>query len=314
MFRNTKLCFNCFTRNQITDKVREAAMDTKTDAKNQRGQIGEDQQQIIIISPDIVRQVVGSIPEIEDLDLAGEIYRRLVESALKNTPQVEPQAQKTEVTGYISEAYGHIKVFTPDFIQSIVDHIQTAEAAAPALDETLWSRKLAAKPFARELFDAATQKKQVDRCYSILNKTAELSEDRKAVAFLEDSEVHFLDKVELLNDRLGETDYLVMNLIYQLMTDGTLTMLADIAEEYNRLYNSLNGIVRAHVITAVFLDNEEKMKVSQRLEKMTGKQVILEAEIDPGIIGGIIIRIGDKLIDGSLRHKLEVMNKTMTGL
>jgi F-type H+-transporting ATPase subunit delta len=45
---------------------------------------------------------------------------------------------------------------------------------------------------------------------------------------------------------------------------------------------------------------------------MTGKRVILEAEIDPAIIGGIIIRIGDKLIDGSLRRKLELMNKKMT--
>jgi F-type H+-transporting ATPase subunit delta len=266
-------------------------METKIQKTNKRTQAGE---RLLVLTPDFVHQVVDDVLK-----------------AKETIPEVSTDTNEPK-TAYVSEASGHIKVFTPDFIQSIVDQIQTAAAAAPPVTEALWARKLAAKPFAAELFEAATKKRQLDRCYSILNKAAELVKDGQATALLEDGEVHFLDKVELLNERLGESDHLVMNLIYQLMTDGTLEMLADIAEEYNRLYDNLNGSVKAQITTAVSLDDIEKLKVSQRLERMTGKRVILEAEIDPAIIGGIIIRIGDKLIDGSLRRKLELMNKKMT--
>jgi F-type H+-transporting ATPase subunit delta len=91
-------------------------------------------------------------------------------------------------------------------------------------------------------------------------------------------------------------------------------VLTDIADEYNRLFNNLNGTVRAQVVTAISLDEEQKLKISQRLGDMTGKKVILEPEIDPDIIGGIIVKIGDKLMDGSIRGKLEAMKKLMAGL
>ncbi|MFH1662821.1 MAG: F0F1 ATP synthase subunit delta [Chloroflexota bacterium] len=233
---------------------------------------------------------------------------------------------------YTSEAYGHIKIFTPEFIQNIVSRIQAskvetpaveeaiwsrelaAKVETPAVEEIIWSRKLAAKSFAQKLFDTAVVKKQTEKCRIGINKAAELSEDKEVVAFLEDSDIHFMDKVNLLKDKLGDTRGSVMNLVYQLIAADTLIMLPDIAEEYNRLYNDINGTVHAQVIIAVSLDEEEKAKISQRLGSITGKKVILETEIDPSIIGGIIIRIGDKLIDGSLRGKLEVMHKKIAGL
>jgi F-type H+-transporting ATPase subunit delta len=281
-------------------------METKIQTKKKAGDTAG--ERLLVLTPDFIHQVVDDVLKAKELDPENEPAAPETETIQQ---EVNPTTEEPK-TGYVSEASGHIKVFTPDFIQSIVDQIQSAEAAAPPVSETLWARKLAAKPFAAELFDTATRKRQLDMCYSILNKAAELIKDRQATALLEDGGVHFLDKVELLNERLGESDHLVMNLIYQLMTDGTLGMLADIAEEYNRLYDNLNGSIKAQITTAISLDDIEKLKVSQRLERMTGKKVVLEAEIDPAIIGGIIIRIGDKLIDGSLRRKLELMNKTMT--
>jgi len=215
---------------------------------------------------------------------------------------------------YTSEASGHIKVFTPEFIQNIVSRIQTSKVEAPSAEEITRSKRLAAKPLAQKLFDTAVVKKQTEECYISINKAAKLSEDKEVAAFLVDSDIHFLDKVNMLRDKLGDTRSLVMNLVYQLITENALTMLPDIAEEYNSLYNDINGTVHAQVIIAVSLDEEEEAKIRRRLGKITGKKVILETEIDPSIIGGIIIRIGDKLIDGSLRNKLEVMHKKIAGL
>lgn len=289
-------------------------MTTKNKRKEKPGYISEAKGRLIVLAPEVIRQVVDSIPETEDLGLASEVDGRLAIFTPETIREMVNRAQEREEPGYVSEVHGQIKVFTPDIIRGIVDHIQEAETAAPLLGETLWSRKLAAKPFAQELFDAAMKKKQLDKCYAGLNKAAELSEDREAVAFLEDKEVHFLDKVKLLSDKLGDTNYLVMNLIYQLITERTVIMLTDIADEYNRLFNNLNGTVRAQVVTAISLDEEQKLKISQRLGDMTGKKVILEPEIDPDIIGGIIVKIGDKLMDGSIRGKLEAMKKLMAGL
>jgi len=215
---------------------------------------------------------------------------------------------------YTSEAYGHIKIFTPDFIQNIVERIHAAEAVEPAPGEALWSGKMAAKSFAQELFDTAAKKKQAEKCHTDVKRAAEMIKDKKTAAYLEDLDNHFLDKVNLLKEKLGDTNGLVMNVVYQLITEGTLTILGDIAEEYERLYNSTRGTMQAKIITAVSLDDEEKARISQRLGDMTGKKVILETEIDPGIIGGIVIKVGDKLIDGSLRGKLGAMHKKIIEL
>lgn len=257
----------------------------------------------------ITRVKKGDMPAAEEAKAEKQVKDRGANPAAETAP---PKAVKKK--RYTSEAYGHIKIFTPDFIQNIVKRIQAAEAVGPAPGETLWSRKMAAKSFAQELFDTAAKKKQVEKCHTDINGAAELSKDKKAVAFLEDFDIHFLDKVNLLEDKLGGTGSLVMNVIYQLITEGTLTMLDDIAEEYERLYNSARGTVQAKVITAVSLDEEEKAKISQRLGSLTGKKVVVETEIDTGIIGGIVIKIGDKLIDGSLRAKLGAMHRKITEL
>ena len=232
----------------------------------------------------------------------------------KKTVEAEVAQVKAGAKQYTSEAYGHMKIFTPDFIQNIVSRIQAAETEAPVVEETVWSKRLAAKAFAQELLDTAVAKKQAEKCRAGIKQAAEISKEKETVAYLENVDVHFLDKVNLLKEKMDGKNSLVMNLVYQLITEGTLTMLPDIAEEYEHLYNNISGSVNAQVVAAVSLDEEERAKISKRLAEITGKKITLEVAVDPSIIGGIIIRIGDKLIDGSLRGKLEAMHKDIAGL
>jgi F-type H+-transporting ATPase subunit delta len=68
------------------------------------------------------------------------------------------------------------------------------------------------------------------------------------------------------------------------------------------------------VVTAIPLDSDYQLKLAQRITDIVGKPVILKMLVDPSIIGGIVIRVGDKLIDGSLRTKLAALKKELGGV
>jgi F-type H+-transporting ATPase subunit delta len=90
-------------------------------------------------------------------------------------------------------------------------------------------------------------------------------------------------------------------------------MVGDIAAEYQRLLDSSRGIEQAEVTTAVPLDENDMTKLTERLGAVVGKEVVVKAEVDPEILGGIIARIGGKLLDGSTRSKLAALKRELVG-
>jgi F-type H+-transporting ATPase subunit delta len=110
---------------------------------------------------------------------------------------------------------------------------------------------------------------------------------------------------------------LVIKLVLLLATKGKLAALDDIAEEYQMLvdnYRGIEGTAIAEVTTAVPLDEDYQLKIAQRITEIIGKPVLLRPKVDPAILGGIIIRVGDKLIDGSIRSKLAALRKDLGGV
>jgi F-type H+-transporting ATPase subunit delta len=71
------------------------------------------------------------------------------------------------------------------------------------------------------------------------------------------------------------------------------------------------GLEHAKVITAIPLDEGDKKKLSERLAAITGKKIVLTTEVDPAIVGGFVARVGDKLIDGSTKAKLEALRRQL---
>ena len=92
-----------------------------------------------------------------------------------------------------------------------------------------------------------------------------------------------------------------------------LNIITDLADEYQRLVNSYRGIELAEVITAIPLDDEDKQMLVKRLSAIFGKRISLQPEVDPAVIGGFIARVGDRLLDGSTRGKLEALKKELIG-
>jgi len=175
------------------------------------------------------------------------------------------------------------------------------------------ARRVYAKRYSQAVFNIALETKELDRWQSDLRKIASLAQDATLIAWLESPKFHFDDKARLLSERLGDINPLALNLVYLLVTRGRLSMVGDIADEYRRLLDSYHGIERAEVITAILLDDEDKQRLEERLGAVVGKKVVLKPEVDSSLIGGIIARIGDKLLDGSTRSKLAALKKELVG-
>jgi len=173
-----------------------------------------------------------------------------------------------------------------------------------------------AKRHAQEVFKAALERKELNRWQSDLRRIAGLAKDVTLFALLENPEVRFDDKAKVLSERLGEVNPEVLKLVSELVVKGRLAVIGDIADEYQRLlddYRGIEGTEVAEVTTAIPLDDEDKLRLAQRITSLVGKPVVLKPKVDSSLIGGIIIRVGDKLIDGSIRSKLETLKREMGG-
>lgn len=96
-----------------------------------------------------------------------------------------------------------------------------------------------------------------------------------------------------------------------LLERGRFPMLRTIARAYRELADARAGQVRASVTAAEALGPADLDRVRRALEKRTGRKVIIESSIDPGLIGGIVARVGDLVLDGSVRTQLEEMRRRL---
>jgi len=173
------------------------------------------------------------------------------------------------------------------------------------------ARRLYARRYAQAVFEIALEKKELDRWQSDLRKIAMLGEDATIVAFLENPKFNFEAKAKLLSEQLVDINPLTLNLVYLLLTRGRLSMVGEIADEYQRLLDSHRGIERAEVITAVPLGDEGTLSLGECIGAVVGKKVVVEPEVDSSIVGGFIARIGGKLLDGCTRSKLEALKREL---
>ena len=175
------------------------------------------------------------------------------------------------------------------------------------------ARRFYARRYAQAVFNIAREKKELDRWQADLNKVAGLGADATVMALLENPKVPFAAKAKLLSENLGDINPLALNLVYLLMTRGRLSMIGDIAYEYQRLLDSYHGLERAEVTTAIALDDEDKKKLAGQLGVVVGKKIVVETRVDKSLIGGIVARVGGKLLDGSTISKLTAMRKALAG-
>ena len=110
-----------------------------------------------------------------------------------------------------------------------------------------------------------------------------------------------------------QADQLAGNFLNLVVQKKRADILPEIATEFQILVDNDQNISRGNVISATEISGELQTKVQSTLENITGKKVILTSEIDPSIIGGIIAKVGDLVMDGSLKTQLAGLNESIKG-
>ncbi len=99
-----------------------------------------------------------------------------------------------------------------------------------------------------------------------------------------------------------------MNAFCGLLADkGRMGQLPAIAAIYNELLDAEKGIIRGELITAVELDNDKRKKVREQLEKQAGRPLDLSFDVNKDILGGVMLKVGDMVMDASLRAQLSIL-------
>jgi F-type H+-transporting ATPase subunit delta len=174
-------------------------------------------------------------------------------------------------------------------------------------------RDTAAKRYAQAAFEVALQHDTLDRWADDLQLIAAVMGDASALALLANTKVPLAERYRLLEATLTGIDRLAMNLAKLLVAKGRASLAPQIAEAYRGLVDDHRGIAHATVVTAVPLSDAERQAVEERLGEVSGKQVIAHLEVEPSIVGGLVARIGDKVIDGSTRGKLLALRRSLAG-
>ncbi len=170
---------------------------------------------------------------------------------------------------------------------------------------------ISAKRYAQAIFEIAQEEKQLEEWRFSLRKIAEVMQDSETVTLLENPKLPFSLKKKLLEERLTGVNPLSLNLACLLVMKGKFKIADSIATEYERLVDAYYGIEQVKVTTAIILDDKSKEELQRNLESLIGKKVKAELCFDPAIIGGITIKIGDKLIDGSIKSRLMTLKKNL---
>ena len=175
------------------------------------------------------------------------------------------------------------------------------------------AKKAYGRRYAQAAFEIALSRKELELWSKDLKQIAGLAQDRGLLAALESPKFPISAKISILSEKLGNINPLAFNMACLLVVKGRLKLVNKIAEEYDRFLNIHLGIEHAEVTTAVPIADVEMETLAERLSTLTGKKVLLKSRVDRGLIGGIITRFGDKLIDGSVRNRLQNLKRQMEG-
>ncbi len=119
-------------------------------------------------------------------------------------------------------------------------------------------------------------------------------------------------KLKALNQTFSNVNGLTKGLFDILLTNKRMDILEDVAEKYNELYDKLTGKEKATVITAIPMTPDMEIKVLAKVKELTSKAVELKNIVDESILGGFILRIGDKQYNASIANQLSKLKREFT--
>lgn len=162
-----------------------------------------------------------------------------------------------------------------------------------------------ARPYALAAFEFAKEHHQLDAWKNFLYLVALIAKDSQVAQLLANPEVSNKKSYKVFSDLLGDSvDQKQLNFLLLLAENHRLIVLPSIAELFNEHYAVLEKKIDVRVVTAIKPNDAFEQQLSDALVKRLNREVKIFYEIDPAVIGGAIIYMGDRVIDGSIRGKL----------
>ena len=168
-----------------------------------------------------------------------------------------------------------------------------------------------ARRYAQAVFQIALENDSLDRWSSDLDQIADALGDSDFFAFLEAPQVPEREKLQGIDTILAGVSDLARNLVGVLVDHRSVRFAVQVRDQFGALVDEHNGVARATVTTAVPLTDEQRGRVQELLSELVGAKVDASEEVDQQIVGGIVARVGDHLIDGSITTKLRNMQAAL---
>jgi F-type H+-transporting ATPase subunit delta len=168
----------------------------------------------------------------------------------------------------------------------------------------------AARRYAEALVELATNERALGELRASLEKLAPAF-DRVTVAGLRNPSVPLKQRVEALTSALGGEPDVVRSLLLLLLETDRIALVPQIALAFGDLVDQREGIAKARITTAVPLDEPARRELVRRLERESGRKLRATFAVDPTLIGGAKVQIGDHLIDASVQAKLTALGRQL---
>jgi F-type H+-transporting ATPase subunit delta len=170
----------------------------------------------------------------------------------------------------------------------------------------------AARVYAEALFDVAKEKGKLDAIGADLAQFADaVDADRELQVFFFSPHFSSAEKIEGLRRAIGGADSELVNFLELLVEKGRMTEIFRIRRELEQMWKKENKRIDVTVTSAVELDPAVVAKVGEEIERQTGQTVELASRVDGEILGGIVLQVGNMVLDASIRSRLEKLRKSV---
>jgi F-type H+-transporting ATPase subunit delta len=164
--------------------------------------------------------------------------------------------------------------------------------------------------YARSLFEVAKEQDKLDLVRDQLGQFADaLSETRELQVFFFSPYFSTQEKEDGLDRALTDADPVIVNFLKLLIEKHRMPVMFRVRANYDALWEEENKLLPVEITSAVELDERTISQLGDRISEQTGRKVELSSRVEPDILGGIIVQVGNSVLDASVRNRLEQLRR-----
>jgi F-type H+-transporting ATPase subunit delta len=164
--------------------------------------------------------------------------------------------------------------------------------------------------YARSLFEVAKEQNKLDVVREQLGGFADsLDETRELQVFFFSPYFSSKEKEDGLDRAVTDADPIVVNFLKLLIENHRMPVIFRLRREFDGLWRKENRLLPVQVTSAVELDDATVKHIGDRIAEQTSRRIDLSSSVDPEILGGIVVRVGNSVLDASIRNRLEKLRK-----